>query len=114
MHIDSYQFGRIVIDGTAYTTDCLIIAGAVHPDWWRKQGHMLSADDLAPIVQAAPSVLVIGTGASAMMKVPDETGEFLERHNIRTQVLDTHKAVTRLNKLAGAGESVAAALHLTC
>jgi len=42
MHIDSYQFGEVVIDGVRYTSDCIILGGDVQADWWRKQGHSLS------------------------------------------------------------------------
>jgi len=114
MHVDSYEFGRIVIDAVTYSSDCLIVNGAVRPDWWRKQGHILCADDLAPIIAARPSVLVIGTGDSAMMTVPDKIRRLLRRHDIAVEVLDTHSAVSRFNELSNAGVSVAAALHLTC
>jgi hypothetical protein len=114
MHIDSYQFGRIVIDGETHTSDCLIVAGAVRSGWWRRQGHLLSADDLAEVIEAAPSIVVIGTGASAMMKVPEQSRQFLEQQDIEVEVLDTKRAVARFNELSLSGASVAAALHLTC
>jgi hypothetical protein len=114
MHIDSYKFGQVVIDGTAYNSDVLIVAGAVRPNWWRKQGHLLSAEDLEPVVEAKPAVIVIGCGASAMMKVPEEVRQGLSVHGIECEVLDTHEAVQRFNQLSAEGADVAAALHLTC
>jgi len=114
MHIDSYQFGEIVIDGTSYANDCLIFSGAVHPKWWRKQGHLLSAEDLQSIITAKPSILVVGCGASGVMKVPDKTQQVLQEYGIQCEVLDTYKAVERFNELSQAGANVAAALHLTC
>ncbi len=114
MHIDSYQFGKIVIDGKSYDSDCLIYGGKVHPDWWRQQGHSLSTKDLETVVAAKPNILIIGCGASALMKVPDQTRQFLQQSGIEFEALDTHKAVERFNQLAQAGENVAAALHLTC
>jgi len=114
MHIDSYQFGEIVIDGTAYTTDCLIFAGNVHPDWWRKQGHSLSIDDLEPVLAAKTAVLIVGCGASGLMKVPQETRQAIRQEDIELEVLDTQKAVQRFNELATQGQDFAAALHLTC
>ncbi len=114
MHIDSYEFGRIVIGGRTYTPDCLIVSDAVRPNWWRKQGHLLCPEDLSQVIEAAPSIVVIGAGASAMMRVPDQSRKFLEQQNIRVEVLDTKRAVARFNELSLAGEPVAAALHLTC
>ena len=72
MHIDSYQFGKIVIDGTAYNSDCLILGDSVQPNWWRKQGHFLTSEDIQPVIAANPSILVIGCGASGLMEVSED------------------------------------------
>ena len=114
MHIDSYQFGKIVIDGVNYSSDCIILGEAVQANWWRKQGHSLAAEDLKTIIAAKPSMLVVGCGASGFMKVPEETRQALQQHNIQTEALDTRKAVERFNELSEEGVNVAAALHLTC
>jgi len=114
MHIDSYQFGKIVIDGVNYSSDCIILGEAVQSNWWRKQGHSLSAEDLPTVIAARPSVLVVGCGASALMRVSEETRQVLQGNNIQTEALDTRKAVERFNELSQKGVNVAAALHLTC
>jgi hypothetical protein len=114
MHIDSYEFGRIVIDGVAYNSDCLILGSGVRANWWRKQGHVLSIEDVQPVIEAKPQVLIIGTGASGMMRVPAETRNFLTEHKIKVETLSTARAVERFNKLSSQGTNVAAALHLTC
>ena len=114
MHIDSYQFGKISIDRTQYDSDCLILGGAVQANWWRKQGHLLIAEDLQPVIKAEPSVLVVGCGASGMMSVGQDARQILQEHNIELIALDTHKAVQKFNELVHKGENVAAALYLTC
>ena len=114
MHIDSYQFGQIIIDGTAYSSDIIILGDSVQSDWWRRQGHSLSAEDLKTVIAAKPTVLVVGCGAPGLMKVPDETRQVLQEHDIQLEALDTHEAVQRFNELSQSGENVAAALHLTC
>ena len=114
MHIDSYQFGKIVIEGIAYNSDCLILGNSVQADWWRKQGHSLCAEDLQSILTAKPSVLVVGCGASGLMKVPENTRRVLAEHDITLEALDTGKAIERFNELSRTGNRVAAALHLTC
>jgi hypothetical protein len=114
MNIDSYQFGKIVIDGVSYSSDCIIIGDSVNSNWWREQGHSLSAEDLKDVITAKPSVLVVGCGASGLMKVPGRTPQVLQKHNIQLEALDTYEAVQRFNELSQAGVNVAAALHLTC
>jgi hypothetical protein len=114
MHIDSYQFGKIVINGIAYDSDCLIYGDSVHANWWRKQGHLLAVEDLQRILAAGPEVLVVGCGASGLMKISEDAESILQREGIELIALDTHKAVKKFNALAENDENVAAALHLTC
>jgi hypothetical protein len=114
MHIDSYQFGKIVIDGTAYSNDCLILGGSVKADWWRKQGHSLTPEDLEPVIAAKPNVLVVGCGAAGIMKVSEDIGQILLEHGIELFKANTSKAVEKFNELSERGENVAAAFHLTC
>ena len=114
MHIDSYQFGQIVIDGTSYNRDCVILGDCVEASWWRKQGHLLAVEDLQPVLAAIPSVLVVGCGTSGMMKISEETRQVLQQQNIELIALKTDEAVETFNELAEKGRDVAAALHLTC
>ncbi|MFQ5909498.1 MAG: hypothetical protein ACE5IJ_02115 [Thermoplasmata archaeon] len=44
--IDSYEFGRIVIDGNEYRSDVIIDSDGVDAGWWRKEGHSLCAEHL--------------------------------------------------------------------
>jgi len=114
MYIDSYQFGKIVIDGTAYNSDCLILGNSVQANWRRKQGHLLSVEDVQPMIKAKPAILVVGCGASGMMKFSEDIGQLLQEHGIELFKANTNKAVAKFNELAEKGENVAAALHLTC
>jgi hypothetical protein len=114
MHIDSYQFGKIVIDGVDYSSDCIILGNSVQANWWRKQGHLLSAEDLQPIIAAKPTVLIVGCGASGLMNISDEARHVLLEEDIQLEAVDTAKAVERFNELSKTGVNIAAALHLTC
>ncbi len=114
MHIDSYEFGQIVVDGNSFTKDIIILANSVQSNWWRKQGHTLSTEDLQTVFANKPSVLIVGCGASGLMKVPNETKQALQNCEIGLETLDTQKAVQRFNELSLSDANVAAALHLTC
>ena len=114
MRIDSYQFGNIVIDGVNYSSDVIILRGIVQANWWRKRGHLLSAEDLQPVITAKPSLLIVGCGASGLMKVSDEVRHVLLEEDIQLEAVDTAKAVERFNELSQTGVNIAAALHLTC
>lgn len=112
--IESYEFGRAVVNGREHRADLIILPGRVIPDWWRLEGHHLAPEDLRDIVTAAPRYLIVGAGAYGAVDVPEETVLYLESHGVIVEIYDTARAVKRYNDLAAAGEAVAAALHLTC
>ncbi|MFC1932941.1 MTH938/NDUFAF3 family protein [Chloroflexota bacterium] len=73
MHtIDSYRFGEIVINGKSYSSDIVISPDRVRDNWCRKTGHELCLEDIAEVIAGNPEVLVVGTGASGLVKVLPE------------------------------------------
>jgi hypothetical protein len=113
MKIEHYSFGKITIEGKTYTSDMIIYPGKVNASWWRKQGHNLEIADLVDVLAAQPEVLVVGTGAMGLMKVPKETISHLESKGIEVHVVRTGEAVELFNKLQK-DKIVIAAFHLTC
>jgi hypothetical protein len=120
MKIEHYSFGNITIDGRGYTSDVIIYPERVDFSWWRKEGHNLHVEDLKNVVKAQPDILVIGTGAFGVMRVPKETVTYLESKGIEVHAAKTGEAVDLFNKLqsktgeGGKAGVVIAALHLTC
>lgn len=112
--IRAYSFGRIEIDGQAYTKDVIILPSGVRANWWRQEGHALGPGDLAEVLAASPKVLVIGQGAHGAMQVTSEALECLRQAGVEVVHLPTGKAVDEYNQRCQRGEQVAAALHLTC
>ena len=115
--IEKYDFGVMVIKGTTYTRDLIILPnGEVKSNWWRIEGHNLHLGDLNEILRLRnpPEILVIGTGYSGLMRVPRRVIEELERRGIKVIVENTRNAWKTYNKLLSEGKRVAAAFHLTC
>ena len=113
MRIDSYRFGKIVIDGKAYSKDVLILPDKVISPWWRAVGHSLSPADLAEALGAEPEVIVIGTGAMGAMDVPEETVRYLKDMDIEVVIMKTGAAKDEFNRVSQDRRAVAA-FHLTC
>ena len=113
MMIDSYDFGRITIDGKRYNSDLLVFPYKVKTGWWRKEGHRLQIADLKEVLEAKPEVLVVGTGYLGMMNVPPETRSYIESEGIQLVVQKTAEACQTFNRLVES-KKVVAALHLTC
>jgi len=111
--IDAYQFGKVVVDGAAYTQDIIIFPDRVLENWWREEGHSLTAGDLETVFIAKPSLLIIGLGASSRMHIPAETLAAIRDVGIRVKALPTREACALYNEVKD-GEHVIAGLHLTC
>ena len=114
MHIDSYQFGNVVIDGVSYDSDILIAGDEIRSNWWRKEGHQLYLSDIIGILETKPAVLVIGTGAMGKMNVEQSLIDELQSKGIKAEVYQTDKAVKVFNELKEKEVDLCAAFHLTC
>jgi len=111
--VDSYNFGRIVINGKNYTSDVVIYPDNVKDDWRRKKSHELSLEDIAEVLAENPEVLIVGTGAYGLVKVLSEVRQTTEARGIKLIAEPTGEACQTYNQLYRS-QQVVAALHLTC
>ena len=111
--IDSYRFGQVIVNGKKYTSDVIIFPDRVKDNWWRKTGHQLCLKDIGEVMTENPEVLVVGTGASDLMKVLPELEQGVETQGIKLIVEATDKACHTYNHICHS-QKVVAALHLTC
>ena len=110
--IESYSFGSIRINGKTYRNDILIFEDEIK-EWWRERGHEVQRKDLEWILSKNPEVLIIGTGAYGMLKVPEEVREDLSSMGIETKIEKTKRACEVYNELKDKRKT-GACLHLTC
>mgnify|MGYP006282970985 CR=1 FL=1 len=108
--IDSYSFGRYIIDGKEYTYDIKIIEGRVST--WRN--HDMKVEDILDLVEAQPEIIVIGTGASGVLKVKQEIADLIKSKGIELIIAKTGRACSEFNRLEKEGRKVCAILHGTC
>ncbi|MEK6673181.1 MAG: MTH938/NDUFAF3 family protein [Nitrospirota bacterium] len=113
MKITHYSFGKIVIDNKTYTSDVIIYPDHVDPSWRRKEGHNLSIDDLIDAISSRPEILLIGKGFLGVMKVPEETVDYIRSQGIEVRVERTGKAAGTFNSLQDR-RRIIAVFHLTC
>lgn len=110
--IESYNFGKIKIDGKEYTHDVIISADGVE-SWQRPDDHWVGIEDIKKIIEKKPSAVILGTGYSGIMKVSQESKEYLEKLGVEVIIEPTKKACDTFNKLSK-NPGITAALHLTC
>jgi len=104
-----------VVRGKRYSGDLIIFPDRVKENWWRKEGHKLSLEDLEEVFSYTPEILVIGKGYFGMMKIPEEVQRFITgEKNIELISSITGKAANMFNQLLKEGKKVVGAFHLTC
>ena len=111
--IDSYHFGQIVIDGKSYSSDVIIFPDRVQDIWRRNKSHELTLEDIRGAINENPEVLIVGTGASGLMRVLPDVQKELEARDIKLIMEPTNEACDIYNQLSHS-QKVVAALHLTC
>jgi hypothetical protein len=112
--IESYDFGRIRINGILYAKDVIITGEKTIAGWMRKEGHLLQVADISQAIEmSAPEVAIVGTGYDGMMGVPEETRRYFQMKGIELFVEKTREACDLFNALSKNRRALAA-LHLTC
>ncbi|NMX22780.1 hypothetical protein HCU62_02320 [Dissulfurirhabdus thermomarina] len=116
VRVGNYRFGEVEVDGRPFRRDLKIVRGRVREGWWRDRGHAVGEADLVDVIEARPAVLVLGTGASGLMRPDPSLEEALAAREIRLEALPSARAVERFNELCRemGAERVALAIHLTC
>lgn len=109
-----YSFGCLKWEGETYRKDLIILPGRIICPWVREHGHRLKFGDLVGVREAAPRLLVIGTGQMGAMHVPDKVLRKLAEIGIDGRPMPTERALAHFAELLEKGKDAAAALHLTC
>ena len=110
--ISHYSFGSITIDGKKYEHD-VIVSGSKVKSWWRTTSHEVSINDLDPILEEKPKLIIFGSGAAGVMKVLAESEDYLEKQGIKLLISKTGEAVKEFNR-RGSEAGAVGAFHLTC
>jgi hypothetical protein len=114
MRIESYSFGVMKIDGIEYRTDLIVFPDRIEQNWWRRQGHSLSIEDLEDVLDFKPEVLIVGKGASGLMQIPASTKKVLQEQEIELVAENTGRAWQLFNEKIQKGKKAVGAFHLTC
>lgn len=114
MEIEKYEFGEIVIGGKKYTRDLIIFPDRIRENWWREKGHSLCMKDLKEVIDYKPEILIIGTGYSGVMRVPESLIQEIERIGIKVIVKPTKEVLAIFNEFIKKNKNAVCALHLTC
>ena len=104
-----YGEGFVDVNGQRHEASLVVGADRLVTDWPARSVATLGADHLAAIVELAPDIVLLGTGARFEFPEPSRLAP-LYKAGIGVEVMDTPAACRTYNILMSEGRNVVAAL----
>ena len=111
--IEHYSFGKFIVDKKTFESNITVINDKAKKHRHLPE-HQLVLDDFKELVEADPDYIIIGTGASGVVEVPEKIIDFIESKGIKLIIEKTADACGKYNKMIRQGKNIAAFLHNTC
>lgn len=109
--VHSVTGGEIRIGNDVFDHTIALTADSVIDDWPRKGISNLQESDFSLLLETAPEVIVLGTGAKNIFP-PRDLVFAMARRGVGFEVMPTPAAARTFNVLAGEDRRVAAVLYL--
>lgn len=109
--IQAFEYGRITIADKDYTKDVLISPGGDIGISKRENEHVVTMEDIKPLIKEKPEVLILGLGTIGMVKVRPDVKKKVSAQGIKLHAYKTEKAVELYRDLRSQ-KSTAALIHL--
>ena len=91
------------------TLPCVIAVATIIERWAVSSVAALSPDQLQPVIDLDPELIILGSGSSIEFPLPS-INKFIHQRNIGFEVMDTAAGCRTYNLLAHEGRNVALAL----
>lgn len=118
-HIDSTQFGEVIVDGISFH-QVLIIGDLIEERDYKKlqelfdTSHEIGEWEAEKLVGNKPDLIIIGNGQDGAMEVKDDLIKKFKDLGVEVIVTDTSKAINVYNEQIQSGKRVNALIHTTC
>jgi len=119
MHIDTTQFGEIIIDDKKYH-QVLIVGDAVEERDYKKleklfgSSHEIGDWEIEKLLSNNPEIIIIGTGQNGTMEVDKKTIQKLQSKGAETIIATTPQIIEIFNEKIKQGVKTNALIHTTC
>ena len=112
VHIDSVNFGEIVINGKIFDSDMTLFWNGKMS--YRSKEHLVEMGEFMKILMSKPEIVVIGIGMQGAVKIAPEVAEWAENVKVKIYTEVTPKAAEMFNAFVSEGRRTAGIFHVTC
>jgi uncharacterized protein len=106
-----YGPGYVAVNGRRFERSLIVLPDRIEADWPPESFDALAPEHLAALVEIAPEIVLLGTGAQLRFPRPELTRALVDAR-IGVEVMDVQAACRTYNILAAEARRVAAALLL--
>ena len=106
-----YGAGYVAVDGKRFERSVIVLPDRIMADWGAECFDALAPEHFAPLIEFAPEIVLLGTGARLRFPRPEITRALVEAR-VGLEVMDVQAACRTYNILAAEARRVAAALLL--
>jgi uncharacterized protein len=110
--IRGYGAGEVRVGQHVVKSHCIVTADALITEWNAPDPAMLTPDDVAPILELKPEVVLLGTGPTQRFPNASVRGEFASR-GIGLETMDLGAACRTYNILVQEERRVVAVLYVS-
>ncbi len=110
--IDEFTIGSFRIQGKQYLGDIKIVGGKVRY-WQNRHKQTLRLQDIDQLLAGKPAIVIIGTGCSGLLRIPDDVQRMLRLARVQVIIQKTPDACKTYNTLATEKKNIAAILQAT-
>jgi len=110
--VTSVSPGEIRVGETSITSSVILSAERIIPDWPVRSSEELDLASLAPALELAPAILLVGTGTRLVFPRGALLAELAAR-GVGLEIMDTPAACRAFNILVNEDRPVVAALMVT-
>ncbi len=107
--VTGYEADWVEINAVRFAYSLIVLPESAPVSWQVKAFESLSSLDFAPLVAAAPDLVILGTGPRQRFVAPSLIGDLLSRR-IGVECMDNQAACRTYNILMAEGRKVALAL----
>jgi len=118
-HIDSTQFGEVVIDGKKYNQVLIIGDSIIERDYEKLKdlfgtSHKIGEWETEALLKEIPEIVIVGTGQDGKLEVDKNFLEKMRKNSVKVIAQITPEAIKIYNEKVKAGKRVNALIHTTC
>ena len=118
-HIDSTQFGEVIIDGKKYHQALIVGESVIERDCEKLKElfdttHKIGDWEIPELLKENPQIVIVANGQDGAMEIDENFSNEVQKKGIEVIIAKAPEAIKVYNEKYGKRKRVNALIHTTC